>query len=202
MDAGLTADPYEANALVFAAPFKLYVIVGQTTNTPIQMAGDFSLLGQPGRQTRLDLTLGDDTNGDGLPDAWERAFLAAIGSSLGLADLRPNVDYTGDGRTLLQEFLLGNYPFDPADSFHLRLLDPNGGSALLQFTTMTGRSYTVLGSPDLQQWTPLSFQVQGEPGTPAPVHSYYFASGIQTLQIQVLQPATGPAMQFFRMLLQ
>ena len=30
-------------------------------------------LGKPSETTRLDLTLGEDSDGDGLPDAWERA---------------------------------------------------------------------------------------------------------------------------------
>src|SRR5579859_3431601 len=50
MDAGLTPDPYEPNALMASAPFKMYVVIGVTTNVPIQMTGDYSQLGQPGQQ--------------------------------------------------------------------------------------------------------------------------------------------------------
>jgi hypothetical protein len=66
---------------------------------------------------------------------------------------------------------------------------------------MTGRYYTLLGSPDLRAWTPLTFLVPAE-GANAAAHGYYFAPGIRTLQIQAIQPATGPKMQFFRILLQ
>ena len=201
MDAGLTADPYEPNALMTGAAFKIYVVIGQTTNLPIQMTGNFSQLGQPGQQTRIDLTLGVDSNGDGIPDAWELAFLASIGSSLNLANLSPGLRLTADGLTLQQEFLAGNYPFDPQEPFILTLVAPNNGSPLLQFTAMTGRYYTLLGSPDLQAWTPLTFLVPSE-GANAAAHGYYFAPGIQTLQIQAIQPTTGPIMRFFRMMLQ
>lgn len=201
MDAGLTPDPYEPKALIAGSAFKIFVVIGVTTNLPIQMAGNFSQLGQPGQQTRIDLTLGVDSNGDGIPDAWELAFLASIGSNLSLANLNPNLRLAGDGMTLRQEFLAGNYPFDPQEPFSLTLVAPNSGSPMIQFTAMTGRYYTLLGSPDLRTWTPLNFQVPAE-GTAAPVHGYYFSPSIQTIQIQTIQPATGPTMRFFRMLLQ
>ena len=201
MDAGLTADPYEPNALMTGAAFKIYVVIGQTTNLPIQMTGNFSQLGQPGQQTRIDLTLGVDSNGDGIPDAWELAFLASIGSSLNLSNLSPGLRLTADGLTLQQEFFAGNYPFDPQEPFILTLVAPNNGSPLLRFTAMTGRYYTLLGSPDLQAWTPLTFLVPSE-GANAAAHGYYYAPGIQTLQIQAIQPTTGPTMRFFKMMLQ
>ena len=197
MDAGTTPDLYETNALLAASQFKLFVLSGQVTNVPIQMTGNYSRLGNPGEQTRMDLTLGVDSNGDGLPDAWEEAFLAAIGSSLTLADLTPNSVLANDGRTLYQEFLAGNYPFDPTDSLGLTLVDVNGGSPILQFTAITGRSYTVLGSTDLEQWTAMSFQVPAE-GVNPPVHSFYFAPSVNSVQVQVIPPAGGPAPVFFK----
>jgi hypothetical protein len=201
MDAGLTPDPYEPDALMAAAPFKMYVVIGVITNLPIQMTGNYSQLGQPGQQTRIDLTLGVDSNGDGIPDAWELAFLASIGSNLNLASLTAGLRLTSDGRTLQQQFLAGNYPFDPDEPFILTVVAPNNGSPLLQFTAMTGRYYTLLGSPDLKSWTPLNFSMPAE-GLGGPAHGYYFAPGIQTLQIQTIQPSTGPTMRFFKMLLQ
>ncbi len=175
----------------------MLVVIGQTTNLPIQMTGSFSALGRPGGETRIDLTLGVDANGDGIPDAWEYAFLAAIGSSLSLSNLNAGLDVTGDGRTLLQEFLLGNYPFNPTGSFTLTLQDINGGSPILAFESMTGRSYTLSGSADLGQWTPLSFLLPSDaPGTR---RTFYYAPSIATVQIQVVQPDSGPPMRFFRL---
>ncbi len=194
MDAGLTPDPYMPNALPVAAPFKLYAIIGSITNLPIQMTGNFAQLGQPAQRTRLDLTLGADANGDGIPDAWEYAFLAAIGSNLSLSNLNANTDYTHDGFTLAQEFLLGNYPYNPGGSLTVRLVSVNGGSPLLEFTTMTGRSYTVLGSADLKQWMPLSFTVPAEGPNPA-THSFYLASDIRTLQVSAITSSAGGNMQ-------
>lgn len=201
MDSGITPDPYEPTALTAAAPFKLYVVVGQVTNLPIQMSGNFSLLGQPGKQTRIDLTIGVDSNGDGIPDAWEMAYLAAIGSNLSLASVNANSVLGPDGLTLLQEYLAGYYPFDPADTFLLKLVNVDSGSPILQFTAITGRSYTLLGSTDLNTWTPLSFLIPSE-GPSGPAHSAFVAPSVQTIQVQALQPAAGPQMHYFRLLLQ
>lgn len=201
MDAGLTPDLYQSSALVAAAPFKLYVVTGGTTNVPIQMTGSFSLLGKPGQRTRLDLTLGVDANGDGIPDAWEYAFLAAIGSNLSLSDLNPKLVLAGDGLTLWQEFLAGTYPFDPAEPFLVKIVSVTAGAPLLEFTTMTGRSYTVLGSFDLKTWTPLSFQVPAE-GAAGVIHEFYYAPNINTVQVQVLPDSAHRPMRCFRIMLQ
>src|ERR1051326_1374827 len=69
MDAGLTAD-VKPTALKPAFPFRLRVKIGQTTFLPIEMAMTAPRIGQPAQATRLDLTLGEDSDGDGLPDAW------------------------------------------------------------------------------------------------------------------------------------
>lgn len=201
MDAGITPDLYEPSALQNAAPFKMVVVIGAVTNLPIQMAGDFSHLGLPGQQTRIDLTLGADLNGNGIPDAWELAYLAALHSNLTLADLTANTILGPDGLTLLQEFLAGYYPFDPSDSFKLQLVDASGGLPTLQFTVITGRAYTVLGSPDMQNWSPLSFVIPAE-GSNGATHDYYIAHSVSTLQVRVLQPASGPEMHYFRLVLQ
>ncbi len=201
MDSGTTLDLYEPTALIPTAAFKLYVVVGQVTNLPIQMSGNFSSLGQPGKQTRIDLTIGVDSNGDGIPDAWEIAYLAAIGSKLSLANVNANSIVGPDGLTLLQEYVAGYYPFDPADSFVLKLIDINGGSPVLQFTAITGRSYSVMGSNDLVTWLPLPFLIPAE-GNTGPTHSVFVAPSVQTIQVQALQPAGGPQIRFFRLMLQ
>jgi hypothetical protein len=199
MDAGTTPDLYEANALLAAAPFKMYVVLGGVTNTPIQMTGNFALLGQPGQQTRIDLFLGVDANGDGLPDAWENAFLAALGGNYSLSEITSNSILANDGRTALQEFLAGNLLFDPADSPGISIVSLDGESPILQFTAITGRSYTVLGSTDLNVWSTLSFTVPAE-GLNGATHSFYFARSIGPVQVQTTAP--GGASQFFRLLVQ
>ena len=77
MDAGSTADLYNPVAMRHAMPYKIRVKVGTKVYLPIEMIGDLGKMGQPGEETLLNLTLGEDSDGDGLPDAWERALLGA-----------------------------------------------------------------------------------------------------------------------------
>ena len=190
---------YVANALTNGAHYTLYVVVDTKTNLPMEMVGANPVMSAPGSSTNQNLTLGADANGDGIPDDWEKLFLEKIGATNSLASLNPNADYAHDGRTLRQEYLLGNYPYNPTDDFSVRLVSQNGGSAVLAFTTMTGRTYTAYGSPDLKNWTAVSFTVLPA-GSVA--QSAYYAVNIQPVQIQTLQPTNAPTMQFFRIQLQ
>ncbi len=197
MDSGSILGPYVANALMAATPYQMYVSAGSTTNLPIEMVGISPLLGKPAQLTVQNLTLGVDANGDGIPDAWEARFLQEIGANV--VNINTNADYAHDGRTLLQEYLLGNYPYNPGNNFSVKIVSQNAGSAVLAFTTMTGRSYTALGSTDLNNWTPLSFTV---PAAGPAVMSTYYSPSIQPMQIQTVQPTNAPQMQFFRLQLQ
>ncbi len=200
MDAGLTSDLYQANALLYATPFQMYVVIGTTTNIPLQTLTNHMALGEPGQSTRVDLTLGVDSNGDGIPDAWEEAFLASLGLNIPLSALNPNLDLAHDGRTLLQEFLLGDYPFDPNQQFQVSIVGMNGTAPIVDFPTMTGRSYILLGSPDNKNWEPLPFNLPTDaPGT---THTFYYAPSIGTAEVQVIPPAGATNGLFIKMLLQ
>lgn len=197
MDMGITPDPYVPNALTGGASFKLYVVVGTTTNLPIEMVATNLVLGTAGARTRQDLTLGTDANGDGIPDTWELAFLAALGLNIPLSNINPNMDYAHDGRTLMQEYLLGNYPPHPTNTFNVQLVSLEASSVVLGFNTLSGHTYTVLGSTDLKNWTTLDFTIPAQ-GANAPVQSSYASPDIRTLQIQTVPPSNAPAAQFFK----
>jgi hypothetical protein len=194
MDAGSIPTPYVANALTTGAQYQLFVVVNGATNLPMEMVGKTLALGAPTQLILQNLTVGTDANGDGIPDAWEQAFLQSIGVNISLASINPNGVYTKDGRTLMQEYLLGNYPYNP-NAFTVTLVSLNAGSALLSFTTTANRTYSVYGSADLQNWTPLSFAV---PAVGTQTNSSYYASSAQPLQIQTVQPTNVPRAQFFR----
>ena len=200
MDAAVTTVPYVANALVAATSYQLLVAAGAVTNLPIEMHGVTLSLAKPAVLTRQNLTLGADANGDGIPDAWETVFINQMGlTNVTLANINASTDYLHNGRTLLQEYLLGDIPYNPSDNFSVSIVRQSRGAATLAFSTMTGRSYAAYGSPDLQNWTPLTFRV---PAGGSAVMSSYYASSIQPLQIQTVPRTNGPAMQFFRLQLQ
>jgi hypothetical protein len=201
MDSGITADTYRSNALETTAQYTMSVVVNGITNVPLQLVGGDLQLGQPAQMTRVDLTLGADANGDGIPDAWEKAFLASLGSQETLTNLNAGADIAGDGRTLMQEFLLGTYPFDPGDAFAVCIVGRSASGTTLEFPTMTGRFYSILGSPDLQHWTSLPFRLVAD-GPDGGLRTNYMDSVIEKLQVQAVAPTNLPPMQFFKVQLQ
>jgi hypothetical protein len=198
MDSGFHPTPYAANALTNGGQYTLYVVDGGTTNLPVEMLSAPVPIAAPSERVLQNLTLGTDANHDGIPDAWELAFLQSLGTNITLTNINPNAVYTPDGRTLYQEWLLGNYPYNP-NAFTIQLISVTNGSALISFTTTSLRTYTVYGSPDLKTWSQLPFSV---PAISAKVVNSYFSTAIQPLQIQTVQPASVPPMQFFRLRLQ
>lgn len=197
LDTLLKPDLYRPNALAVGAAFRLYVVVGNVTNVPIVSTSTTNYAGQPTKMTRIDLTLGVDSNGDGIPDAWELAFLAAIGSNLSLGDLNANLDVAHDGRTLMQEYLLGSAAFNPASPLAIRMVSFNSGAPILEFPTEANQSYTVLGSTNLQQWAVLPFRLPSE-GPSGVIRTNFAASLNQTLQVQAVPSGPEPRAQFFR----
>jgi len=201
MDSGDTPDLYQANALMATAPFKLYVVINNVTNLPIEMTVNYSTLGQAGQATRIDLTLGVDSNGDGIPDQWERAFLSTLGLNLPLSSLNANSVLTADGLTLRQQYLFGTYPFNPSQPCSVTFAGFKAGSPHLLFPTITGRSYTVLSSADARHWTTASFFLSTDDPNGAS-RSYYYAPGITTAEVYVVPPASAARTQFYRVLVQ
>src|SRR5262245_23075630 len=146
-------DPAPFLSLRQSQAFQLKVQIGTTTYLPIEMVLSRPI-GEPAGTARLDLTLGVDSDGDGLPDAWE--------SANGLDPNDPNDadgDKDGDGISNRKEYLAGTFAFDPNDGFRLALAGVNSSDSTLQFLAIRGRTYTVQASADLQQWTSVSFRV-------------------------------------------
>ena len=194
MDAGLLAAPYQPTALRPFAPFRIKVRIAGVVYLPIEMVGDFSQLGQPGQRTRLNLTLGEDSNGDGLPDAWQRLINAD------LAKVKPG-DSAGNGLTYLQQYYAGTYAVDPTNGFALNILGFTNGAPLLEFLAVTGRTYSLLGSSDLKTWTPLTFKVPTD-GTNVSVRQSYQTDAIKKVQLQVNTQGAEVAATYFRLMLQ
>lgn len=200
MDAGLTPDNYRPTALRPSVSFRMKVLIGGVTYLPIEMRANYANLGKPAQSTRIDLTLGEDSDGDGLPDAWERALSDMLGGTVGLEDVRPGDDSDGDGLTNLQEYLAGTYAFDPQDGFRLEIQGMQQDRPVLEFLAIRGRTYSLVGSADLETWVPVPFLLSTDvPATP-PRTSYY-ATDVRMMRIEaILAPDQNIAL--FKMLVQ
>jgi len=199
MDSGLTADLYQPVALKQNVQFRLKLVIGRTTYVPIEMSGNLANIGKPGQETRLDLTMGVDADGDGLPDAWEQILISMYGGTL--ADIRGQDDADGDGISNRDEYLSGTYAFDPSSGFRLSMLGTSEkGTTSLEFLALRGRSYTIQASSDLQQWSPVGFRIVTG-GVPGAIQNSHFGTDMRTLRIEV-PFQTGITNRYFKALVQ
>jgi hypothetical protein len=190
----LKADLTSGGSLRQNQPFQLKVQIGAITYLPIEMVLSRPI-GDPAGTSRLDLTLGVDSDGDGLPDAWELAN--------GLDPNDPNDangDADGDGISNRDEYLAGTYAFDPNDGFRLSMIGVDAGQSQLEFLAISGRTYTVYASPDLLQWSPVSFRVVTG-GVAGSLQNSYLAADVRTLQIEV-PSQTATTNRYFKALVQ
>jgi len=197
MDAGLTSDAYKPTALKPTVPFRIKVLIGTITYLPIQMAGDYSHLGQPAQKTRIDLYLGVDSIGDGIPDAWKQMVVSMSGGLYtNISQITPGGRYPGNRMTFMQSYIAGTYPWDLDEGFSLEIVQFTNGAPVMQFLAIQGRAYTIQGSVDLTQWTTVPFQNTAD-GAQAPLLNTYQASDVRTMQITVPGQA-GVTNHFFK----
>jgi hypothetical protein len=110
-----------------------------------------------------------DTNGDGLPDAWQIHYFGSITSP----DARPDADPDHDGLNNLQEYLAGTDPTDPTSVFKFAAVNQvSPGVLQLQWLSATNRFYTLLDSSDISAlipaFNPLASNILATP----PVNTY------------------------------
>jgi len=161
-DSNRTAQLYTPTAMLPTSPFTIRVVINTVSHVPIQMQGQIRTLGEAAGSTRLDLTLGVDSDGDGLPDAWEQDMIdfdPADGLN-SLADVKPGDDSDSDGMKNLSEYIAGTYAFDRLDALNLEVKSVAGELAKLEFVTVTGRTYHLTSSTDGVTWKKQSFSLK------------------------------------------
>jgi hypothetical protein len=124
---------------------------------------------------------GDDLGiygADGIDDAWQVQWFG-LANPLGTA----SADASGTGQNNLFKWLAGLDPRDPWSRFRVAAELRNEGGVRISFgPCLAGRSYTVLRSADLVQWTAVpGGTVSGEGASlsfidpsPAPKSRYYY----------------------------
>lgn len=202
MDAGVTADNYKTNAQRASALFLVNVTIGSTVYVPIQMQGGMGQLGKPAGVTRLDLTFGRDSIGDGIPDAWRQMILEMSGGLYtNINQILPDGRFPRHPMTFRQCYIAGTYPWDPSDVLALRSVGSKAGVYTLEFSAVKGRTYTILGSSNLKEWTPITFRLTEE-GADGTIRASYQADDTRSIQIDVPPQGTQPATLFFNAVVQ
>lgn len=172
LDSNRTPQLYLPTAMLPASPYSIRVVIGSVSYLPIQMQGQVPTLGAAAGSTRVDLTLGEDSDGDGLPDAWEQDVIDfdPDDNLAGLADVKPGDDSDGDGMTNLAEYIAGTYAFDKLDALNLEVKAVANQMARLEFVTVTGRTYHLSSSVDGVLWQNQPFSLAASGGDPAVHH--------------------------------
>ena len=99
------------------------------------------------------LTVLPDTDGDGLPDAWETAHgLSSVEATDAL------LDSDGDGHSNLAEYRSGTNPTNAASCLKLEGIAQANGTATVSFNAVSNQTYTVewCAQPDGGAWTKLT----------------------------------------------
>lgn len=160
---------YSSIALASGTAYTLAVSIGSQLYYPLEMA-TAPVIGSASVRRRLNLTLGVDSDGDGLPDAWEEAQLyhggqqpGANGWDLSLID--KDGDFDRDGVSNGAEYIAGTYAMDSASVLSLTIKEKLAASARLEFYAFYGKSYTLESTTDLRTWTAVPFSLS-DPATP------------------------------------
>ena len=180
MDSMLFKDLYSPAALQPNMPFRISVWMNSITYLPIEMSGNYARLGPAAGITTIDLTLGVDANGDGLPDAWQQLLRDMLGANTLVG---PNDSALNDGISNRAKYLAGVYAWDPKDGFRLAIVPRPGARPVVEFNGVGGHSYTLLSSTNLTDWTVLSFKLPANGPDDSP-RSTFFTPGTQKLQFE------------------
>jgi len=152
-----------------ASQYTLAIDIGGVLYHPIEINATPPKVGTPASRVRLDLTLGIDSDGDGLPDAWEESQLYQAGYLPGedgwdLSLIDRDGDLDNDGLSNRLEYIAGTYAGDATSTIGLEIKEKSGENVRLETYAIYGKSYSIESSTDLETWTATSFSTADPAG--------------------------------------
>jgi hypothetical protein len=191
--------PYSDKAVAAQGPFSLAVDMNGSRFYPIEVRGDLTA-GKGGEHVRLDLNLGEDLDGDGLPDIWEAWQLYQAGhyadanGNWPLHLLSRHGDLDGDGISDWLEYVAGTFAGDATERFELQIKEKLPTSVRFEFFGIAGKTYTIERSTDVKTWVQVPFSV----GIPSGGVPTFRASEIG-IHTAFAAPEIGGASSFYRL---
>jgi hypothetical protein len=190
---------YSEKAVAVGGLVSLVVEMNGSLFYPIEVSGTLQA-GNGGDRTRLDLTLGGDADGDGLPDVWEEWQLYQAGlypaadGTWDLSQISANGDFDGDGQSDGFEYIAGTFAGDSTEVFGLEIKEKLVSHVRLEFYAITGKTYTIERSTDMVEWTRVNFATESAQNTPAAGH---VAAAVG--QVPVFLTPASDAKEFYRL---
>ena len=189
---------YTDKAVAAGGLFSLVVSMNGALFYPIEVAGNLTA-GKGGERVKLDLTLGEDKDKDGLPDTWEAWQLYQAGlypdanGNWDLSLLDKNGDFDQDGQTNQLEYIAGTFAGDATETFGLTIKEKLPQHVRFEFYAITGKVYTIESTLDLKTWTRVPFAV----GAPAVGSQAYQAGSVGIVSAFTAPRATTK--EFYRL---
>jgi hypothetical protein len=189
---------YTDKAVAAGGLFSVVVSMNGELFYPIEVSGNLTA-GKGGERVKLDLTLGEDRDKDGLPDTWEAWQLYQAGLYPGddglwdLSLLDKGGDFDKDGQSNLLEYIAGTFAGDATETFGLSIQEKLPQNVRFEFYGITGKVYTIESSFDMKTWTRVPFAI-GAPGTGNNAH--------QATDVGIVSAFTAPrssAAEFYRL---
>jgi hypothetical protein len=139
-----TANDTDANVL------DTVTMRNQAQTQQVELQGNGSMNFSLGFETGAAVTY--DSDGDGIPDWWTQQYFGHATGQLG--DLsRAGDDPDGDGRTNLQEYILGSNPKVPdSAAYQMTITRTSSTTVALTFPTIRDRNYQIYYSANLVNW--------------------------------------------------
>lgn len=152
---------YSPDAVASQGVFSLAVEMNGVRFYPIEVDGGLTA-GKGGERVRLDLTLGEDSDRDGLPDVWEQWQLFQAGHSTDengwdISGIDRDGDFDQDGQSNWMEYLAGTFAGDPTEFLALEIREKSSDAVHLEFYGITSKAYSLQRSTDLKTWVRIPF---------------------------------------------
>ncbi|MES2709573.1 MAG: hypothetical protein V4726_23450 [Verrucomicrobiota bacterium] len=189
---------YTDKAIAAQEVFSLAVEMNGQRFYPIEASGTLKA-GKGGERVRLDLNLGEDTDGDGLPDVWEQWQLYQSGHSPGpdgwdLSLLSRDGDFDHDGLSDWLEYVAGTFAGDAMERFDLAIKEKTAAFVRLEFYAITGKTYTIERSTDLKTWSRAPFAL-----TEAAEKTETLTAAAVAVRPAFVTPGSAAAPEFYRL---
>jgi hypothetical protein len=189
LDHQRTGVPYRPGAAAADTAFSIEAVINGVLYFPIPLLTAAVPAAGAGEFYQLDLVLGEDSDGDGLPDLWEQWQLEAAGLDMAAIELiTGSGDLDGDGASNLDEFIAGTFALLADDVLTLKFLSIGEQWSTLQFLAVVDKTYVLERSADMQSWETAPFGLWAER---TELKSDWKAPDTVQQTIQTPQGATG-----------